>query len=348
MTQRSLIEHYNNQNQPCDKPSFKCPLKIEGTDREKSKLARAVKLVMKSKPYGQHAIAMLKKHDYTLVLTSAEKLQGLCDHDKKTVYLGANFDDERLAFTLVHEAAHAEQYSKYTPNAFGHNNLKSEIMVTRILEADADAKAMMYAYDMKERGDNSIYEKMAKDSPEIAYAFEESISNKPENLHNGKALEAAFDAWFDNDAYKFSYEKSYYVKELTNITENEQEDCHDFDNNINPAEIVSKICTSHDGKMYFSKNPSALNNDKYVDVAAETKAFFNAWFSGRKSLYGLEEDFSLKDIPVRNKDTREYPASRAIVAPSARDNINNHNFNKSFASKNNKSGIISMRNYFSR
>ena len=38
--------------------------------------------------------------------------------------------------------------SKYTMEDFGINNLQSEIMLTRILEADADVKAMIFAHDI--------------------------------------------------------------------------------------------------------------------------------------------------------------------------------------------------------
>ncbi len=348
MKTTSLVEQFSRKINPdIDESILKSPLKLEGNDREKNKLARATMLVMKSKPYGQHAIATLKKHNYTIVLANMDNLQGLCDPDKKIIYLGANFDDERLAFTLVHEAAHAEQYSKYTMEDFGINNLQSEIMLTRILEADADVKAMIFAHDMRERGNEGIYEKMAKDSPEIATAFEKSINEDPINISNGKALEASFDAWFDNSSNKFSYEKSYYVKELTNITEREQEDFYTFEKDINPHEIVNKICVSHDGKPYYKQNAEILKQGKYVDIASATKMFFDAWFEGRKGVYGIAADSSLKNLPVRIGTKSEPMGVRSIVSPSIRSDFGESKFNKSLASTDAKSAIIRMRSYFS-
>jgi hypothetical protein len=177
-----------------------------GTLEEYNKVANALSLIGKT-DVGKYLLAIAKSSDIKIMFSYSgmSDSYGEYNRSKKLVLLSRNQDDYRLVNTLSHELSHATQARKRIMIPIGLRDFNKAIAQGRAIEADAETRAFMVAYELKEKGFGDKY--LKKIDPNMAREFRKSIKENPENLKNGEAMRAVFDAWFQDEKRMHRYDK---------------------------------------------------------------------------------------------------------------------------------------------
>lgn len=268
------------------------PFELIGTAEEKQHLAKIVNRISKSK-LGKETLETAAKAGYVLYFVQSSGSRGACNNTQKMLSLNPTFSDDVLTGTLTHEARHAGQFLRGTVLDWGKASLKKQIMSTRAKEADAQSTACVTLYELKQKGDESAYNKFAETNPSIVEPFEKAV-NEGENANM-----AAFKGWYDDKVIKIAYE-DWQIRALQNFKEAKDFNEFSFDDNLSGKEIAEKICVDENSKSYFTDDPKILEGGKFASVEPETMDFFKKFMKERKENHGLEPDKSMYKIPVKN------------------------------------------------
>ena len=113
----------------------------------------------------------------------------------KFVHLSTRCPEEIQVLVLAHEIRHAWQDHEGIA-LLRRTNVRDTLIKNRFLEADAFAIEAQIAWELTSNGvDRKAWFVYKKRNKEIAEAFETSARTE-KGAFNGKALKAAFDAWF--------------------------------------------------------------------------------------------------------------------------------------------------------
>ena len=156
-------------------------------------------------PIGRETIEFLDEKGSEIGFEEGIDAYGFFDPETNRVALNPAFSDADLAITFIHEMRHARQDScmdnltdEMTPETFLKNGF--------IIEADACAAECVFAHQMMELGDKSIFRAHQK-TPygPMSTAFEREFAKSHDM---DKARNAAFMAWYDLPV-KDTYAKEY-------------------------------------------------------------------------------------------------------------------------------------------
>ncbi len=239
---RGLLGFY-----PKQEPSVN--IGMEGSGREKRRLAALVNRIAGGSPAGRKLLEHAAREGYSLALEPMYSSGGTCDAGQKKIVLNSMLSDAFLAGTLTHEARHAFQFSNGGQPVpyMASRSLEAQIKITRLQEADACAFAAAAAEEMERAGDPAPMRRMEKEKPGIAAAYRAAFS--PERPQSRKAaLKAAAEAWYEDGEMKFSYEKDTAVLPLSRgeMLENRS---GRFET-LSSDEIAARICRTEDGIYY--------------------------------------------------------------------------------------------------
>jgi len=117
--------------------------------------------------------------------------------------------DARMTGSVVHEARHRQQQSMGVRwLAQGNVPLVERTLMKELIEADARLAAIVYAHEMRQRGDGSYMDALRKDSTyrPMVRAFEREFANSGGNMLN--AMETSMQAFRENRSLHRHYERS--------------------------------------------------------------------------------------------------------------------------------------------
>lgn len=319
----SIKEAFNKNRVEAEKETvtpeeLAVPINLLGNDKGKKYLTNLVNRVAKSE-LGKKTLEDAAKAGYSIDLATIPGSFGGCDNNQKIIFLNPSFEEDRLLLTLAHEARHAAQFERKSFPDFEHDTMKSQIMIARAMEADAQRAACVTGWELSQKGDEAPYKHFSNDEPCIAQAFEKAINK---NATIEEASTAAFKGWYDNNHIKDLYEDMYIIKQLGGITQQGLDGQMKFNNNYSGKDIVEKMCFTEDGKNYFTDNPEVLEQGKFVDIKPESKNFLEQFMDNRRRMFGLEPDKTLEELPIRganaNIDKRQRLAVNRISAIKAK------------------------------
>lgn len=289
------------------------PARIEGSKKEVGQLAHLINEMCKS-PAGRDVIETALKNDFTFVFDASEPdAYGYADPESKICAMNPNFNEADLITTMAHELRHVHQFeSPITEKCNPYEaDTKSNLMLSKIMEADAEGYGCLVSWQLKELGKPAAWNTFAHDFPEIAKPFEKAMAeNEGKADQVEKARTAAFYGWFDNTDRRVGYDDSHV----------------DFLKQIGPKNIAKKLksypvedmmaqITCEHGKNYFTDPFKAVDAEKYVAVDRTTKArldiFFNEYYKK-----GGKRDHSLDVMPVM-KAHRAAPVAKSQEAKAA-------------------------------
>lgn len=274
------------------------PFGLIGTDEEKKRLKGIVNQTSQSET-GKKILEDAAEAGYSISFMNTPGAIAFCNPDKKTIFVGSTFPDDMLIGALAHESRHAGQFARGADFDFEHDTVKSQVILARAMEADAEYATCITAWELKEQGNKKVYSIFNSTTPVIAREFEKALRNEDSN----PAL-AAFKAWYKDDMLKGAYEDAYVVAQYTQLKE---EDCAGemkFDTASSAKKITDIICTDKDGKSYFTDDPKTLEEGIYLDIKEDTMAFLKKFMKERKEAHGLESDKSIESIPTRVPEKR--------------------------------------------
>lgn len=113
------------------------------------------------------------------------------------VELSLDAADELLAGSLIHELRHARQAAKGVLYPDRLVSPADYIWHKRVMEADAEAEAVLRAFEIKQAGQDALFE-TRRDGVfgDMCKAAEAQYAKDPASLRDGRLKRAAFDAWF--------------------------------------------------------------------------------------------------------------------------------------------------------
>lgn len=248
---------------------------------------------------------------YTVRLMPLGSSRGACNPESRELMLSDGLSEDQLVSTLVHEARHAGQFERGCHKNFKGFQAQSVILETRLTEADAVACSAGVCAEMSEKRDTAPFGDIRRSYPGVAQAFAEAyMKNDPEN-RRAEALTAAALAWYDNDALKMLYERSYVVKPA-------DDDFKDAGGRPAPKALdagktVSMVCTLGGGN-YFTGSAELLHTEKFAAVSEETRSWMQDYARGWEIYYGekcrdtsVEKMVSYPDPPfVRSRMDAEF------------------------------------------
>ncbi len=292
------------------------PIKLLGTTEEKKRLTEIVNKASESK-LGKETLEFAAKNGFTLDFTSILGVSGVCDGNKKTLSIDPFGHNNNLACILVHESRHACQIIRepWLSNRDKNSTIKTQVMMLRAMEADAQRASCVAAWQIKQNGDAKVYTTFARKNRFTAEPFEKALN---EGRSLDEASTEAFKGWYDNDNIKTSYEKSFFIGQLGALKKEGKDDILEFSKNITNQDVADKICIDDDGKSYFTDNPKIFESESFLGINKETMSFLEDLMKWREKEQGLSPDKTLKEIPLRDSekpliDERQEQAKKEIA-----------------------------------
>ena len=242
---------------------------------------------------------------------------GACDEAGHWVRLNENESDDKLIGTLCHECRHAGQFVRGAHEAQGVMDIKSELIVFRAMEADAQTYGITACKELALQGETGPYETFKKRYPEIEKAFDTAYQKEGKVNHN--VMTATFEGWYDQLRTKTVYEEAYQIepmtKEIYDLQQGKKPTLFYDKQSMGAEEAVAMAGWTKNGN-YYVNDPKRLESGKFLDVAQATMEDFNDFFRMRKELTGMEPDKSIKDLPVR---PNSMPRNRPHIGEKPRE-----------------------------
>lgn len=161
-------------------------------------------------PEGREIVALLKTHNIELSIDnnyarSATTSVNMSIKDARYRYgkmsiVFGNLPDGNLIQALVHEAQHLRQHLCGLVNPTAIVDEEQIKLLHRFLEADAQTIATDIAFKLKQLGDETPWIAAQQVGySDMCNAYEHAYRQDNSSINNGRAMAAAFNAWFGSD-----------------------------------------------------------------------------------------------------------------------------------------------------
>ena len=277
----SVLQQNFAQSVPAEKKetsldqNLRPPFEIVGDKSVRERITGMINQIVESET-GRQTLEIASKAGYQLGIEFAFGCNGGCNKENKNIILNPVSKDEVLVGVLIHECRHAGQFERGEYDASDdkrprRETIKTNIMRTRAVEADAQATAVQALGEMMEKGNETPLFAFCRqpDNRAIGKAFEYALY-EDNALQNGHARTAAFLAWYDNEPVKKAYDDAY----LGDMMHRREDRCDNktdtYSVSQSAARIVKELCLNNDGSCYFSENPKVLESGHYVAVNKES------------------------------------------------------------------------------
>jgi len=274
-----------------------------------------LKKVLKKTQIGRETLDFLEEKGLKLIF---EKMPyyGYFSPDENVVALSPRFSDEDLAITFIHEVRHARQDSIMTNTS---SDMTPETLLKNgfMIEADACAAECVFAHQMMELGDNSIFEAHQKTGyAPMSTAFEKEFAKS----HDwNKARDAAFMEWY-NLPVKPGYADQY-IDFMNEIAKNN--DPADFRKDIDTKKLAQKLCLDSNGECYI-QNPKKLESPEKLNVdAGQAAKMINVLKPFMKRQNRSAERLGLDKIHVEHYDGSYTTVREELKKANAKSAIRN-------------------------
>lgn len=269
-----------NVQSDTDVPQPAFPFNIIGDEKTRSRIQRMIDRIAVSDT-GRNVLETACTAGYSIGMEFVLGSNGGCAKERKLIILSPLSNDDVLTGVLVHEARHAGQFVRGEYDASDDRRprketLKTQIMRTRAVEADAQATAVQVLAEMMEKGDVSALQAFSRMNGAIGKAFSKAVYLEDDALQTGAARTAAFMAWYENDAIKTAYDLAYQVEMMRRRSKNGKNIEDTYAESQSAERIVKDLCLTNDGGCYFTQSPSILEGAYFINVDRKTAAELNA------------------------------------------------------------------------
>ena len=266
---------------------------------DKKRLIGFVNTIARHSPFGRAVLEDAAKDGYVLVMENQRDSCGFCDKEAKVIALNPVLSDELLIATLAHESRHAQQFSRGAEDQFGVFNLKSELMYTRAMEADAETAAAATCHEIRvNSGNDGPWKEFAADSVEIASGFMSAASN-PNSRMTDKMLQGAFNGWYQDIPMMTMYEEGYIIDVMSTALKQNGTEMPRYDRSVTSPEVVNLFCANARGNCYWANNQNVLDDKDKLSIDSETYNMAKKFYKVRKMRTGQKPDPTLDTLKVR-------------------------------------------------
>lgn len=264
------------------KQNLNPPFEIVGDKNTRLRITDMINLIVESDT-GRQTLEIASKAGYKLGMEFAFGCNGGCNKENKNIILNPVSKDDVLVGVLIHECRHAGQFERGEYDASDdkrprNETIKTNVMRTRAVEADAQATAVQALGEMMEKGNEGPLFAFCRqpDNRAIGKAFERALYEQENALENGAARTAAFLAWYDNEPVKKAYDEAYQVEMMERREARGDNRTDTYAVSQSAAKIVKDLCLNNDGSCYFSGDPKVLESGHYIAVNRESAAKIDA------------------------------------------------------------------------
>ena len=257
------------------KQNLSQPFEIVGDENTHRRITKMINQIVESET-GRQTLEIASKAGYKLGMEFAFGCNGGCNKENKNIILNPVSKDDVLIGVLIHECRHAGQFERGEYDASDdkrprNETIKTNVMRTRAVEADAQATAVQALGEMMEKGNEEPLFAFCRqpDNRAIGTAFERALYEE-NALQNGQARTAAFLAWYENEPVKKAYDEAYQVEMMTRREERGDNRTDTYAVSQSAAKIVKDLCLNNDGSCYFTADPKVLESGHYVAVNKES------------------------------------------------------------------------------
>lgn len=277
------------------------PFEIVGDKSVQERITNAINQIVESET-GRRTLEIASKAGYKLGMEFAFGCNGGCSKENKSIVLNPVGKDDVLIGVLIHECRHAGQFERGEYDASDdkrprNETVKTNVMRTRAVEADAQATAVQALGEMMEKGNEAPLFAFCRqpDNHAIGKAFERALYEEGDALRNGRARTAAFLAWYDNEPVKKAYDEAYQVEMMRRREKRGDHLTDTYAVSQSAAKIVKDLCLNNDGGCYFSGSPKILESGRYAAVNKESAEKISDFLArvpaAKKSVENVPEDF---------------------------------------------------------
>lgn len=266
---------------------------------DEKRLTSFINTIARHSPFGRAVLEDAAKDGYTLIFENQKDSCGFCDKESRIIALNPALSDELLTATLAHESRHAQQFARGAEDAFGVFNLRSELMYTRAMEADAETAAAATCHEIRiNSGNAGPWKEFSEDSVEIAADFVRAAPSADSPVTD-KMLQGAFNGWYRDIPMMTAYEDSYVVDTMKFAMRNTKDEMPPYDKTAESGEIVNMFCSNAAGKCYWAENPDVLNDKDKLSIDPATYHAAKLFFKVREMKTGVKPDPTLETLKVR-------------------------------------------------
>ena len=258
-----------------EKQRLNPPFEIVGDEKVRRRVTAMINQIVESET-GRRTLEIAAAAGYKLGMEFAFGCNGGCCKENKNIVLNPVSRDDVLIGVLIHECRHAGQFERGEYDAGDDRRprletVKTNVMRTRAVEADAQATAIQVLGELMESGNARPLFAFCRqsDNRAIGKAFERALYEDGA-LNNGRARTAAFLAWYENEPVKKAYDEAYQVEIMRRREARGDNAADTYARSQTAAKIVSDLCLNDDGTCYFSENPTVLESGHYVKVNKES------------------------------------------------------------------------------
>ena len=304
-TSSVLKKAYGPKNTSVDYPN-EAPLvdiQIQGRKgkrryNDEKRLTSFINTIARHSPFGRAVLEDAAKDGYTLIFENQKGSCGFCDKENRIIALNPALSDELLTATLAHESRHAQQFARGAEDAFGVFNLRSELMYTRAMEADAETAAAAICHEIRiNSGNAGPWKEFSEDSVEIAADFVRAAPSADSPVTD-KMLQEAFNGWYRDIPMMTAYEDGYIVDTMKFAMRNTKDEMPPYNKTAESGEIVDMFCSNAAGKCYWAENPDVLNDKDKLSIDPTYHAA-KLFFKVREMKTGVKPDPTLETLKVR-------------------------------------------------
>ena len=297
----------DRSEQPAEKPEI--DIKIEGrkgrhNDADKKRLTGFVNTIARHSPFGRAVLEDAARDGYTLVMENQKDSYGFCDKPTKIIALNPNASDDMLIATLAHESRHAQQFSRGATDDYKAFDMKSGIMLSRAMEADAEAASTATCHEIRvNSGNDGPWREVVEATRTIAMGFAAATPSLNAPVSDAM-LQGAFNGWYKDAWMVEAYERAYFIDEMRQSMK-EEKPLPAYDKKLSSEEIVAMFCSGVDGKCYWADQPKVLEAPEKLEIAMATRNVAKKFFDVRQMRDGMAPDTSLDELDIRGDFSRK-------------------------------------------
>ncbi len=286
-------------------------------EEEKPRMISLINRLARS-PIGLETLQIAKEAGFTFSFFDGEtSCCGACDEAGKWIKLNPAKTDDKLVGTLCHESRHAGQFYRGAHEKFGVYDVRSELIMFRAIEADAQTYAIAACNELRFNGDKGPYREFRNAYPAIEERFMDALDKSQGELTN-EVMTETFKGWYDQTRTKTAYEEAYLVEpmqtELSNLMVG-KEPTLNYTEKMTGKDIIAIAGWIKDGN-YFTDDPSVLEKGVYIEVANTTLKSLENFFKAREALTGMAPDPSIEGLPTRMNTSSKI---KTLTYTSAKD-----------------------------
>ncbi len=191
---------------------------------------------------------------------------GYFNPSDNSICLNKIFKDADLQSCLVHEGKHSIQKTRLSSGKAGYYTFGANVMMSRVMEADAVATQAKFSFEMAERGDVSALKALKESHGDVVSAYAKAGSKY--GMDSDRTMKEAMLAWYGDKSYVGQYDAAYvqfHADVVQNLSAQELKSC--FSKTHDADKLLTAVCCWK-GRNYAGTDGRILQTPQtaYLDV----------------------------------------------------------------------------------